>query len=62
MTGDEKARARNKSSNLDVLNNEFERAVKFSLTIRGYRHILTTNRLICFFFVASNSKGIQRDG
>ena len=58
MTGDKKAHARNKSSDLAVLNNEFERAVKFSLVILGYRHILSTNRLIFFFFfIASNSKG-----
>ena len=38
VTGDERAHARNKSSNLDVLNNEIDRAVKFSLTKRGYTH------------------------
>ena len=36
QASDERAHARNKSSNLDVLNSEFERAVKFSLTKGGY--------------------------
>ena len=50
VTGDERAHARNKSSIFDVLNNEFDRAVKFFLTKRGYTHILSMNQLIfcCF--------------
>ena len=32
---------------LDLLNNEFDRAVKFSLPKRGYTHILSMNQLIC---------------
>ena len=35
MTGDETAHARDKSSNLEELNNEFDKVVKFSLTKRG---------------------------
>lgn len=35
-TDDERAHARDKYSNLEVLNNEFDRVVKFSLTKRGY--------------------------
>ena len=35
MTGDERAHARDKSSNLEELNNEFDKVVKFSLTKRG---------------------------
>ena len=44
QASDERAHARNISSNLDVLNSEFERGVTFSLTKRGYKHILTMNR------------------
>ena len=44
QASDERAHARDKSSNLDVLNSEFERAVKFSLTKFCYKHILTMNR------------------
>ena len=44
QASDGRAHARNKSSNLDVLNSEFERAVKFYLTKRGHKHILTMNR------------------
>ena len=44
QASDERAHSRNKSFNLDVLNSEFERAVKFPLTKRGYEHILTMNR------------------
>ena len=44
QASDKRAHARNKSSNLDVLNSEFDRAVKFSLTKRCYKHILTMNR------------------
>ena len=35
VTGDERAHARDKSSNLEELNNEFGTVVKFSLTKRG---------------------------
>ena len=35
MTGDERAHARDKSSNLEKLTNEFDKVVKFSLTKRG---------------------------
>ena len=35
VTGDERAHARDKSSNLEGLNNEFDKVVKFSLTKRG---------------------------
>ena len=35
VTGDERAHARDKSSNLEELNNEFDKVVKFSLTKRG---------------------------
>ena len=35
MTGDERAHARDKSSNLEELNNESDKVVKFSLTKRG---------------------------
>ena len=44
QASDERAHARNKSSNLDVLNSEFEKGVTLSLTKRGYKHILTMNR------------------
>ena len=50
MTGDERAHAQIKSSILDVLNNESDRAVKFSLTKRGYMHILRMNQLNCCCF------------
>ena len=50
MTGDERAYAQIKSSILDVLNNESDRAVKFSLTKRGYMHILRMNQLNCCCF------------
>ena len=50
MIGDERAHAQNKSFILDVLNNEFDRAVKFSLTKRGYIHILRMNQLIVVVF------------
>ena len=51
MTGDERAHALKKSSILDVLNSEFDKAVKFSLTKRGYTHILSMNQLISFIVV-----------
>ena len=35
VTGDERAHARDKSSNLEELNNESDKVVKFSLTKRG---------------------------
>ena len=35
VTGDERTHARDKSSNLEELNNEFDKVVKFSLTKRG---------------------------
>ena len=48
MSGDERMQAQNKFSNsrpfFYVLNNEFDRAVKFSLTKRGYTHILNMNQ------------------
>ena len=54
MTGDERAQARNKSSKsgpfFDVLNNEFVRAVRFSITKRVDKHILSMNQLICCFY------------
>ena len=49
VTGDERAHAQNKSFILDVLNNEFDRALKFSPAKRGYTHILRMNQLIAFF-------------
>ena len=52
VTGDERAHARNKSSIFDVLNNEFDRAVKFFLSIRGYAHILSMNQLIFVFLLS----------
>ena len=44
MTVDERAQARNKSSVLDVLKNEFDRTVKFSLKRRGYTHIWSKSK------------------
>ena len=35
MTGDERAHARDKSSNLEKLTSEFDKVVKFCLTKRG---------------------------
>ena len=44
----ERVHSRNKSLTLDVLNNEFDRALKSSLTnmVIEYTHILNINRLI----------------
>ena len=44
----ERVPSRNKSLTLDVLNNEFDRALKSSLTnmVIEYTHILNINRLI----------------
>ena len=44
----ERMPSRNKSLTLDVLNNEFDRALKSSLTnmVIEYTHILNINRLI----------------
>ena len=53
VTGDERAHAQNKSFILDALNNEFDRAVKFSLTKRGYTHILRMNQLIVVAFLCN---------
>ena len=54
LTGDERAHAQNKSSSIfDVLNNEFDRAVKFSVTKRGYTHILRMNQLIVVVFLCN---------
>ena len=50
VTGDERAHAQNKSLIVDVSNNEFDRAMKFSLTKRGYTHILRMNQLNCCCF------------
>ena len=50
MTGNEREHAQNKFSILDVLNNKFDRAVKFSLTKSAYMHILSINQLICCCF------------
>ena len=54
MTGDERAQARNKSSKsgpfFDVLNNELAIAVRFSITKRVDKHILSMNQLICCFY------------
>ena len=50
MTGEERVHAGNKSSKsrpfFDLLNNKFDRAVKFFLTKRGYTFILSMNQLI----------------
>ena len=53
VTGDERAHAQNKSFILDVLNNEFDRALKFSPAKRGYTHILRMNQLIAVFFLCN---------
>ena len=54
VTGDERAQARNKSSKsgpfFDVLNNLFVRVVRFSITKRVDKHILSMNQLICCFY------------
>ena len=58
MTGEKRAHAQNKSSILDVLNNKFDRAVKFSLNrtwLYAYLKYEQTN-LLLFFYVTSNSK------
>ena len=60
MTGEKRAHAQNKSSILDVLNNKFDRAVKFSLNrtwlpVYVYLKYEQTN-LLLFFYVTSNSK------
>ena len=58
VTGDERAHARNKSSIFDVLNNEFDRAVKFfSNKTWLYAHLKyePTNFLLFLFFLTSNS-------
>ena len=60
VTGDERAHARNKSSIFDVLNNVFDRAMKFFRTKRGYTHILSMNQLI-FCCFCSFQHQIQRD-
>ena len=49
----ERVPSRNKSLTLDVLNNEFDRALKSSLTnmVIEYTHILNINRLIVIVVV-----------
>ena len=58
MTGEKRAHAQNKSSILDVLNNKFDRAVKFSLN-RTWLYVYLKDEqtnLLLFFYVTSNSK------
>ena len=58
VTGDEREHARNKSSIIDVLNNEFDRTVKFfSDKTWLYAHLKDepTNFLLFLFFLTSNS-------
>ena len=58
VTGDEREHARNRSSIIDVLNNEFDRTVKFfSNKTWLYAHLKDepTNFLLFLFFLTSNS-------
>ena len=55
MTGNERAHARNKSSNFDVLNKEFERAVKIlSNKTWLYVHLKYESTNLLLLFVTSN--------
>ena len=46
-----------------MLNNEFDRAVKFFLSKRGYAHILSMNQLIfVFFLIFLTSNSVQQLG
>ena len=57
MAGDERAHVRNKSSISDLLKNELDRTVKFSLAKRVKTHILGKKQLIFLCFsLTSNSK------
>ena len=58
VTGDERAHVRNKSSIFDVLNNEFDRAVKFfsnKTWLYEHRKYEPTKFLFFWFFLTSNS-------
>ena len=63
MTGDERAHARDKSSNLEELNNEFDKVVKFSLTKRGLYTYLKEGLQLNFegfgVEVRMNERGIE---
>ena len=46
-----------------MLNNEFDRAVKFFLSKRGYARILIMNQQICvFFFIFLTSNSTRQPG
>ena len=46
-----------------MLNNEFDRAVKFFLSKRGYACILSMNQQICvFFFIFLTSNSARQPG
>lgn len=54
MAGDERAQTRNKSSKsgpfFDVINYELVRAMRFSITKRVDKLILSMNQIICCFY------------